>query len=94
MLNNNPGLSLFTPISENLPSNVLFTCNVPKQEAITTSRKEKQVEYRDIFTPVVGNINHKNGGMETLRLLQYVFRAVGPQSVCQLMEMSLSSSAK
>lgn len=72
MLNNNPHLSLFTPISEHFPSNLLFraaqpTCKLPKEAAISTSWKEKLVEYRDICSPVVGNRNDKmeSGNRET-----------------------------
>lgn len=97
MPNNNPGLSLFTSISEHLPSNLLFkaaqpTCNPPK-EAISTSQKEKQVEYIDICTPVLGNVHHKTetGKPEAASAC---FQSFGPQTVCQLMELSLSKPCK
>lgn len=55
---------MFNPISEHLPSKLLLraaqpTYNLPKEEVIPTSQKEKQVEYRDICNPVVGNVHHR-----------------------------------
>lgn len=83
-----------TPMSDFEMVFLLFffiCCNISSHIHIM---ERKTGGIRDICCPVVGNINDKMERVDILRLLEHVFKAAVPQILCQLMEKSLSSSAK